>query len=308
MKNESERELQRQLEEPLNRECRNYPQSRDSALITMLDTPYYPPYMRDSLHYHNCLEIGFCAAGYGRVFLHESVHPYSSGSMIVAPRGVRHSQENMGEPLTHWLYLVIDEELLLSRLPSGYAAPIGLWLESIRTTGVFLESLSAESGVPNLVKLMFDLFRHDGSASLPELELSAALILMLLARLDADPLGGTGQSAALPHLRQPVEPALSFIYEHYKEDIRIEDLARSCSMSESYFRKTFVKIMGQPPLEYVNRYRIHRSLNLLRTTSDSILNIAMRTGFSSIAAFNRNFKLYVGLSPSQWRSRHQSRP
>ena len=73
-------------------------------------------------------------------------------------------------------------------------------------------------------------------------------------------------------------------------------------MSESYFRKQFLKIMGQSPLEYVNAYRIHRSMNLLRTTGDSIQNIASRSGFSSIAAYNRNFRQYAGVSPSQWRS------
>ena len=78
-------------------------------------------------------------------------------------------------------------------------------------------------------------------------------------------------------------------------------LARICSMSESYFRKQFARIMGMSPMEHVNRYRVHRAMNLLRTTTDSIQNIAMRAGYSSIAAFNRNFKQYAGLSPSDWR-------
>ena len=77
--------------------------------------------------------------------------------------------------------------------------------------------------------------------------------------------------------------------------------ARSCSMSESYFRKQFARIMGMSPMEHVNRYRVHRAMNLLRTTSDSIQNIAVRAGYSSLAAFNRNFKQYAGLSPSDWR-------
>ena len=72
-------------------------------------------------------------------------------------------------------------------------------------------------------------------------------------------------------------------------------------MSESYFRKVFIRIMGQSPLDYVNAYRIHRAMNLLRTTNDSIQSIAVRAGFSSIAAFNRNFKRHAGKSPGEWR-------
>ena len=54
-------------------------------------------------------------------------------------------------------------------------------------------------------------------------------------------------------------------------------------------------------MEHLNRFRIQRAMNLLCTTSDSIQNIAVRAGYSSIAAFNRNFKQYAGTSPSDWR-------
>ena len=84
-------------------------------------------------------------------------------------------------------------------------------------------------------------------------------------------------------------------------------MARSCSMSESYFRKVFAQLTGVAPLEYVNRYRIHRAVNLLHLTRESVQNIAGRCGFSSIAAFNRNFKRYAGSSPSQWRSGERAR-
>ena len=72
-------------------------------------------------------------------------------------------------------------------------------------------------------------------------------------------------------------------------------------MSESYFRKVFSRIMNQSPLDYVNAYRIHRAMNLLRTSGDSVQSIAARAGFSSIAAFNRNFKQFSGTSPAAWR-------
>ncbi|MBQ7785175.1 MAG: AraC family transcriptional regulator [Clostridia bacterium] len=304
MKSESELELLRQLEEPLNCECRNYPQDDTAALITMLDTPYYPPYVADGLHYHNCLEIGICVAGNGKIHLRESTLPFSTGSMIIAPSGVYHSQHNMGDPLTHWRYLVINEELLLRRLPDRYRQTILSFLDSIRRTGLFLESLSADSGIDYLVRLMFDMRRRDGIEAALDLELCTVLLLTLIAREEKHiSIGELGEPSE-EHRRQPIEPALSYVYEHYKEDIRVDAMARSCSMSESYFRKTFLRIMNQSPLEYVNRYRVHRSLNLLRTTSDSIQNIAIRTGFASIAAYNRNFKRYVGMSPTQWRSRH----
>ena len=76
-------------------------------------------------------------------------------------------------------------------------------------------------------------------------------------------------------------------------------------MSESHFRRMFTTLVGVAPLEYINRYRIHRSLNLLRSTSEPIQNIAARTGFPSITTFNRNFQRCVGQSPSAWRKNAQ---
>lgn len=306
-KSEREIELLRQLEEPLVSESRSYPLDEDAVLITMLDTPYYPPYMPDALHYHNCLEIGVCVAGCGKLYLCGNALPFSSGSIIVAPRGVYHSQQNMGDPLTHWRYLVVNDEQLLRRVPERYRPPIAALMDSIQKTGLFLENLPAESGILDLLRLMFDMRRRDGSEAARDLELCTALLLTLIAREEHRRAGWGMAEPAEAHQRQPIEPALSYVYEHYKEDVRIEHLARSCSMSESYFRKLFLRIMGQQPLEYVNRYRVHRSLNLLLTTSDSVQNIAIRTGFASIAAYNRNFKRYVGVCPSAWRAQHQKR-
>ena len=101
--------------------------------------------------------------------------------------------------------------------------------------------------------------------------------------------------------RQPLKPALAYVREHFRENVKIGDMARSCSMSESYFRRVFTRSMGLAPLEFVNRYRVQRSMYLLRITSEPVQNIAARVGFSSIAAFNRNFRRFAGMSPVAWR-------
>lgn len=300
MPTSSEIELRRQLEEPLGGELRNYPMDDSRALITMIDTPYYPPYIPDTLHIHNCMEIGVCLAGCGQVHLRQTSYAFSAGSVIVAPRGVYHNQTCAGEPLTQWLYLVFNEEHLLRRTPERYRGIVIGLLDAIRESGLFLEN-SADSSLNSMVKLMLDLRRRDDTDAEIQLELCSYMLLAELNRYVFSTPLPVSAGAADPRRRQPIEPALAYVYEHYKEDIQIADLARSCSMSESYFRKLFLRIMGLSPMEHVNRYRIHRAMNLLRTTSDAIQTIAMRTGFSSISAFNRNFKLFSGVSPSEWR-------
>ena len=299
MPSSSDLELRRQLEEPLGGECRNYPTVSDRVVVTMIDTPYYPPFVTDAPHYHNYLEIGLCVDGNVSVLLNGKRYPSSAGAIIVSPKGIHHNQEYSDEQMVYWRYLVINEDYLVHVVPERFRQPIASFIESISGTGLFLSSDA--TGAAALIQMMFDLRRQDGDVSGTELELCTMLLMMLFARHGENAALSTGGEPVEAQYRQPIEPALAYVYEHYKEDIQISALAKSCSMSESYFRKQFLRIMNQSPLEYVNAYRIHRSMNLLRTTSDSIQNIAARSGFSSIAAFNRNFRRYAGVSASQWR-------
>jgi len=152
---------------------------------------------------------------------------------------------------------------------------------------------------------MFDLKRSGGNV-LPELEAYLLLLLTGLANLRSR-AAETNVMAGLdtPLVPPALEPALLYVSQHYAEEILVEQMARSCMMSESHFRRMFTTLVGIAPLEYINRYRIHRSLNLLRSTSEPIQNIAARTGFPSITTFNRNFQRCVGQSPSAWRKNAQ---
>ena len=59
--------------------------------------------------------------------------------------------------------------------------------------------------------------------------------------------------------------------------------------------------MGMSPVEYLNRYRVNRSIYFLYATDETVLSVAGLSGFASIASYNRNFLKYVGVSPTQWR-------
>ena len=157
----------------------------------------------------------------------------------------------------------------------------------------------------SIIHTMFDLERS-GRNVLPELEAYLLLLLTGLANL-RDRAAKTNVMAGLdtPLVPPALEPALLYVSQHYAEEILVEQMARSCMMSESHFRRMFTTLVGVAPLEYINRYRIHRSLNLLRSTSEPIQNIAARTGFPSITTFNRNFQRCVGQSPSAWRKNAQ---
>ena len=97
-------------------------------------------------------------------------------------------------------------------------------------------------------------------------------------------------------------PALDYIGENYKEILRIEELAEVCHISETHLRRIFQESMRMTPVEYINWVRIRAACKELRKTNISVNEIAMRSGFTTISTFNRNFRRILGVSPQQWRS------
>ena len=295
-----ERPPRRRAEEPSAVEIRNYAVDEDALLVSMTDIPFYPPYMPDAQHVHNCMEIGLCLAGEGTVYLgREQRFAFSPGSLVLVPRGVPHSQQHERGELVRWRYVTLNEGYLLHRMPQRYQTELAPLLGAA-AGGIFLAQC-AEGGAQALFSLMFSL-RNRGSLRTAQQEELCALLLLTLLLHQAE--SAPAPEAIAPDTlgaRLPLKPALTYVREHFREDVKIGDMARSCSMSESYFRRVFTKSMGLTPLEFVNRYRVQRSMYLLRITSEPVQNIAARVGFSSIAAFNRNFRSCAGMSPSAWR-------
>lgn len=104
----------------------------------------------------------------------------------------------------------------------------------------------------------------------------------------------------------PISHALDYITLHYKEPLKIEDLAKWCHISETHFRRIFSSYMNMSPLEYINLVRIQTACEYLKKTDSSVSDIAHKCGFSTMSTFNRNFKQVMGVSPCEWRKRPEN--
>ena len=281
-----------------NRERRDYALDGESPLAGLLDNPWYPPYVEDRSHYHNCLEIGLCVSGHGRIEIGRQAWRFTGGSIVVTGRGLRHSQRNEDEQMTHWRYVLVDQDVILRETPLRHRVTVKKLIDAAEREGFYFEPGDENEGLRVVLRSMFDVYARRGEMARMELEALVHLLMSIMSRTPNSALEGAlsgGES------RDLIEPALRYVSENYMHEIRVKEMADSCAMSESYFRKVFARVMEMPPLEYVNRYRINRSLQLLRATSDSVMSIAARTGFTSIATYNRNFQRYVGTSPVEWR-------
>jgi AraC-like DNA-binding protein len=135
------------------------------------------------------------------------------------------------------------------------------------------------------------------SARLPEL----LLVESLRQHVASLPPARTGWLAAL---RDPVVgQALMLLHASPAESWTVALLARRVAVSRTVLGDRFSAVLGQPPMRYLAQWRLQLAAHLLRTTGDTVPEIAGRVGYESGAAFSRAFKRGLGEPPASWRTR-----
>ena len=94
----------------------------------------------------------------------------------------------------------------------------------------------------------------------------------------------------------------------YSEPLDIPTLARIAHVSEAHFIRTFRQTFGEPPHRYLQRRRVERAMWLLRASDDSITEICLDVGFTSLGTFSRTFRAIVGVAPSEYRRNGSAPP
>jgi len=100
------------------------------------------------------------------------------------------------------------------------------------------------------------------------------------------------------------EPVIHYIDKHYRENIKVGDLASVVNLSVSQFEKRFRLIFNITPSKFLIRYRIVRASNELIHTENKIIHIAVDNGFFDHSHFSREFKRIMGMSPGVYRKQH----
>jgi AraC-like DNA-binding protein/mannose-6-phosphate isomerase-like protein (cupin superfamily) len=99
--------------------------------------------------------------------------------------------------------------------------------------------------------------------------------------------------------------ALDYVSLHAHESVAQPEVANAVGMSTSRFRAFFKETTGWGFSEYVRDLRVERAAKLLRTTEESVADIAHRTGFADQSHLLRCFKAKYAISPLVYRRTHQ---
>ncbi len=108
----------------------------------------------------------------------------------------------------------------------------------------------------------------------------------------------TGWVAALHD--QSISTALGLIHQSPERGWKVEELAEAADLSRAVFSARFTRLVGEPPITYLTRWRMHRATRLLKNNVE-VEKIAKLLGYESEVAFRKAFKREVGMPPARYR-------
>lgn len=88
--------------------------------------------------------------------------------------------------------------------------------------------------------------------------------------------------------------------------LTIDAVAREAAMSPFHFIRQFTALFGDTPHQFRIQGRLDRAKELLALGNDSVTNICLDVGFSSLGSFSDLFARRVGMPPSAYRRRARS--
>ncbi len=92
-----------------------------------------------------------------------------------------------------------------------------------------------------------------------------------------------------------------FVENNFEKDCTLEKLSRVTGYNRSYLSRYFSRSTNMSFISFVNRRRISKACYILKNTSKSVIECSYDCGYTSLRSFNRNFKLYIGVSPNDYR-------
>lgn len=99
----------------------------------------------------------------------------------------------------------------------------------------------------------------------------------------------------------PVGLACTYLYEHFQEDIKLEDVASHVHMNPAALCRLFKKGTDKTLFQYLNDLRIEHACRLLAYSQLSVSQVGYEAGYSSIPYFIQQFRRKTGVTPGEYR-------
>lgn len=164
--------------------------------------------------------------------------------------------------------------------------------------------LSNPETIKRLTFNMYDEFMNKPQSYADSIQLYFKLFLMECCR-QAKLNGIIPIKKTLQKKFEMMESLRQYLVDNSQKPQSLDEIIKIFPVDKSYLCRLFKEYMGKSIFDYLLEVRLQKAMWLLKTTGDKVLYIAMQSGFTDLAYFNRQFKKHQKMSPTQYR--HQMR-
>ena len=248
---------------------------------------------RYETHDHSAVEIMLVLEGLVTYSIENTVYQVRKGEVLVVPSDLPHSLE-MKEGSSRYLFLFESDAVMTMR--------------DIKSMAMYLHKpFHLRDGSDAHVQIRELLLKAQEAYEKQELmwnTLCYSCILRIYAALGQHYLIGIRPRPGEPRSMdsEVINAAITYINDHYREDLRLDHVAGFAGFSRCYFSRSFKQQTGYSFKDYLCQKRLQAAMDMLISTSRSMREIAVESGFGSVATFNRIFRENKGCTPTQYRT------
>ncbi len=241
-------------------------------------------------HTHDCSEIFVVTSGHGEFKVGERTVPASVNDVVIVDTQVPHTECSQPEnPLSYIVFGVEGMDDLSEGL--GY-------------TLIHLHGRQPQ--INTCLELLLQEAREQAEGWEAVCQDLMDIFLRWLLRRKEFSLNAASYPVGTKTNRE-CELVRRYIDNHFKENLRLDDLAALAHINKYYLSHAFQREFGTSPISYLISRRIQESRYLLTDTDHTLSQIAHILGFSSLSYFSQSFRRLEGLSPLDYRRQYRQR-
>jgi len=144
---------------------------------------------------------------------------------------------------------------------------------------------------------------HGMSLQSPE-EIAITLAEAVLSTVSDKPPAQKGVAA---RDERRIAASIQYIEERYRDPLELSELAEVAHMSKYHFLRTFRRVTGSTPYQYLLSVRMRQAAIALTVSPANIADVAYEMGFGDLSTFNERFRRVYYTSPSEFRAKNRKR-
>jgi AraC-like DNA-binding protein len=253
---------------------------------------------RDEFHFHNAYEIALIIKSSGKRVIGDSIEDFTDGDLVLMGPQLPHvSYSNNNEsPKVHALVVYFHPDWLTdAHLNSADFAKFRELFDDINR-GIKILGNTKKKVVRSILKLK----NYKGLQRIITI-LEILEIISNSKEYQCLASEGYANSYSQKDVKR-MDKVYKYVMEHFTEDIMLDDIASIANLTPTAFCKFFKIKTKKTFSNFVNEVRIGYACKLLCDENFSISQICFKCGFNNLTNFNKNFKHFTKMVPSEYKA------